>query len=262
MTTKNSTANAITRPRRRAFGHLTVLGTTSWAWLLVLALLGLAASFAALGRWQWQRAQTTGARIEQYAAASDQPALTAPPEDGAERYRLLEVHGRYEPRVQVLLDNRVHDGQAGYEILTAFRVAGVERRLIVNRGWIKADPDRRVLPDVAVAASPRALRGRIDALRRPGIALSGPAQEPRPGVLVASYPSAAAVAEYLGGPTFDYQVLLDAGEPDGYLREWSVDGPTPARHFAYAGQWLLLALGAAGVALVMGARLLRARGSQ
>ena len=123
----------------------------------------------------------TGARIEQYAAASDQPALTAPPEDGAQRYRLLECMGATNRSVQLLLDNRVHDGQAGYEILTAFRVAGVERRLIVNRGWIKADPDRRVLPDVAVAASPRALRGRIDALRRPGIALSGPAQEPRPG---------------------------------------------------------------------------------
>ena len=70
------------------------------------------------------------------------------------------------------------------------------------------------------------------------------------------------MAEYLGGPTFDYQVLLDAGEPDGYLRDWSVDGPTPSRHFAYAGQWLLLAIGAAGVALVMGARLLRRAGSQ
>ena len=238
------------------------MGGTYRAWLAVLGLLALAASFAALGFWQWQRADGARARIERHAAASEQPALTAPPEDGAQRYRLLEVQGRYEPQVQLLLDNRVHDGHAGYEVLTAFRVAGVERTLIVNRGWIRADPDRRVLPDVAVAASARALRGRIDLLPRPGIALSGPAQEPRAGVLVVSYPSAAAVAEYFGMPTFDYQVLLDAGEPDGYLRDWRIEGLTPARHRAYAGQWLLLAGGAAAVALVIGATQLASRRRQ
>ena len=132
----------------------------------------------------------------------------------------------------------------------------------MNRGWIKADPDRRVLPDVAVAATSRALRGRIAALPRPGLVLSGSAEQPRSGVLVVSYPSAAAAAEHLGGPTFDYQVLLDAGEPDGYLREWSVEGPTPVRHSHTPANGCCSQAARLGVALVMGARQLRARAAE
>jgi surfeit locus 1 family protein len=230
-------------------------------WFSMLGLLALAASFAALGLWQWQRAQSARAQIEQYAAASEQPPLTSPPDDRP-RYRLLDLQGQYEPELQLLLDNRVRGGRAGYEVLTPFRVAGVERRVLVNRGWIKADPDRRVLPDVAVAAAPRTLRGRIDALPRPGIVLSGPPPQTGAPVLVVSYPSAAAAAEYLGRPLFEYQVLLDGAESDGYLREWGVEQLPPARHLAYAGQWLLLSGGAAAVALVMGARSLRERASR
>jgi surfeit locus 1 family protein len=32
-------------------------------------------------------------------------------------------------------------------------------------------------------------------------------------------------------------VLLDPGEPNGYLRDWQAPGFSPQRHFAYAIQW-------------------------
>ena len=37
-------------------------------------------------------------------------------------------------------------------------------------------------------------------------------------------------------------VLLDAGEPDGYVRNWTAPGFPPMRHIAYAVQWFGLAL--------------------
>ena len=36
-------------------------------------------------------------------------------------------------------------------------------------------------------------------------------------------------------------VLLDAGEPDGYRRQWQAPGLPPMRHVAYAVQWFALA---------------------
>jgi len=36
-------------------------------------------------------------------------------------------------------------------------------------------------------------------------------------------------------------VLLDPGEPDGYLRQWQPPGFPPIRHIAYAVQWFSLA---------------------
>jgi surfeit locus 1 family protein len=61
----------------------------------------------------------------------------------------------------------------------------------------------------------------------------------------------------LGEPVHDYQVLLDAAEPDGYVRQWQAPGTAPERNLAYAGQWFALALGAVAAALVMAIRTVR-----
>jgi cytochrome oxidase assembly protein ShyY1 len=41
-------------------------------------------------------------------------------------------------------------------------------------------------------------------------------------------------------------VLLDPGEPDGYLRQWQPPGFPPVRHIAYAVQWFSLAAALVG----------------
>jgi surfeit locus 1 family protein len=37
-------------------------------------------------------------------------------------------------------------------------------------------------------------------------------------------------------------ILLDPGQPDGYLRNWSPPGLPPLRHLGYAVQWFALAV--------------------
>jgi surfeit locus 1 family protein len=226
----------------------------------IAALAALAALFVALGRWQWQRAAESRGQIEQFATAAREPALEAPPnhaDSDEARYRRLQVRGRYEPAVQFLLDNRVHAGVAGYEVLTPFRALGADRWLLVNRGWIRGNPDRSILPDVSVDVHERSVRGRVDTLPRPGLALdTGMAASSAAGVRVVSYPSAATLAVELDAPIFAYQVLLDADQADGYIRDWRVAGPLPERHTAYAGQWFLLA---ATAAILSGAVAIRSR---
>jgi len=244
-------------------GHCNVMrveGTAARV-VVIAVMLALAGVFFSLGRWQWQRAAESRALLERFASRAAEPALMQAADDSAIdalRYRRLRLRGSYESRVQFLLDNSVDGGEVGYQVLTPFRAVGTERWLLVNRGWVKADPDRRVLPDVPVDATLRDLSGRIDTLPRPGLVLadSSIARE-RQGVLVVSYPAAAQLAAYLGHATFGYQVLLDAMEPNGYRRDWQAAGLAPERHLAYAGQWFLFALGAAAVALVTGVRMMR-----
>ena len=63
--------------------------------------------------------------------------------------------------------------------------------------------------------------------------------------MVAAFPTRADIARLLGEsswtPATDL-VLLDAGEPDGYVRNWTAPGFPPMRHIAYAVQWFALAL--------------------
>jgi surfeit locus 1 family protein len=226
----------------------------------VVGLLALAALFAALGSWQWRRAGESRALAAQFAAGAAALPLTAAPLDldsAALRFRRVELRGEYVPERQFLLDNVVHDGVAGYQVLTPARLDGAW--LLVNRGWLPVG-DRRVLPDVAVDGEPRALRGRIERLPRPGLRLGASStDEPLAPLTVLSYPTSVELGARLGRDVYDYQLLLDAAEPDGYVREWRAPGIGAERHLMYAGQWLLLAVGAAAAAIGIAAKAARGR---
>jgi surfeit locus 1 family protein len=215
-------------------------------------MLLAAAAFAALGLWQLLRAEEARTRIDRFAAAAADVALEHAVDDAAAelyRYRRLELRGRYEPGFQVLLDQVVREGKTGYEVLTPFRTSDSSRWLLVNRGFVEAPADRRVLPDVDVDAEARTLAGRIDLLPRPGLVLgSSTVVERRAGLSRMLFPSAAEIASEIGHPVRDYQLLLDAREPDGFIREWRAAGAAPERHIAYAGQWFVFAVGAVAVA--------------
>jgi len=226
-------------------------------------LLAVAALCASLGTWQLRRADESRATLARFAAgATDVPLEALPPSlDEALRFRHVAARGELVADPQFLLDNMLHDGVAGYQVLTALRVPGSRARVLVNRGWIRADADRRVLPSVAVAVEPRSVMGRLERLPRPGLRLRTDAvSTPAHGAVVLQYPTAEELARLLGEPVLDYQLLLDADEPDGYVREWHAPGLPPERHLAYAGQWLALAVGAALAGIVIAFRTAR-RGS-
>jgi len=225
----------------------------------VLGLLVLAALFAWLGAWQFGRAETSRATIAQFASGAEDEALARLPltlDDDA-RFRRVEIDGEYVAQPQFLLDNMVHEGAAGFEVLTALRVAGTDERVLVNRGWVPAG-DRSVLPDVAVDAGVRTVTGRLERLPRPGMRLGEQAPDRGDAVAVLQYPTALELAQRLGAPVFDYEVLLEAAAEDGYVREWKAPGLAPERHLAYAGQWWVLSLGALAVAIVIAVKTARA----
>jgi surfeit locus 1 family protein len=238
------------------------MGKTGMAstYLAIIGLLALAALFATLGSWQLRRAETSRATLEQFASAAAGDALAALPSrlDEALRFRRIEVDGEYVGAPQFLLDNMLHDGVAGYHVLTAMRVRDRRERVLVNRGWVPAG-DRRVLPDVGVDSSPQRVTGRLQRLPRPALRLGDEdANESSAGpAIVLQYPTAAELALRLGEPLLDYQLLLDAGEPQGYVRDWRAPGTAPERHLSYAGQWLALAAGAFAAAIVWTVRMAR-----
>ena len=60
------------------------------------------------------------------------------------------------------------------------------------------------------------------------------------------YPTVAEVQAQFRRPMRPYQILLDPGEPGGYLRDWQPGGLTPQQHLAYSAQWFGL-----GVTLII-----------
>jgi surfeit locus 1 family protein len=234
-------------------------------WLAVTLLAAVAVLCTSLGYWQLGRAEQSRELSANLSAAESMPPLTRLPqvEPGAElgdlRFRGLQVEGRYAPERQFLIDGVVRNAVPGYYVLTPFMPVDARRWLIVNRGWVRADPDRSVLPEVAVGAGHRSIAGRIDRLPSPGLRL-GEERVPEladEAVQLLSYPTMTELEHRLGRPLQGYQLLLDPEAPQGFDRDWAAPALQPSRHIAYAGQWWLFAAIAAGAACAILWRRLR-----
>jgi surfeit locus 1 family protein len=212
-------------------------------WATVGLIVGCSL-FVWAGVWQLDR----GAQKRRLFAAFDAtlntelltlPATNSPATDS--RYRRIEISGEYDARHQILLDNMMHKGRSGYYVLTPLRTA--TNIILVNRGWVPADQNRLVLPDVSVTQGRHRVTGRLDLLPRPGVKLAPPAptaDAPWPRRLL--YPSVAEIGEHLGDRPYEFQVLLDADNADGFVRDWRPAVFGPERHLGYAVQWFGLAI--------------------
>jgi surfeit locus 1 family protein len=95
-----------------------------------------------------------------------------------------------------------------------------------------------------VSTQEREIKGRADELPRAGMQLGAQLPLALPYPVVANFPTHTEIAALLRESAWAQAanlVLLDPGEPDGYLRQWQPPGFPPIRHIAYAVQWFSLA---------------------
>jgi len=209
--------------------------------LLAIVLIALLVS---LGRWQLHRAAEKQVLFDSFAAAgaAAQPIDLQSPK--VARYSYVAAAGRYDETRQVLIDNMVEGERAGYFVITPFALQG-GGWVLVNRGWVPLGLSRAARPAIPVAGNLRTIRGRADNLPSPGIRLGVPAPLAPPYPVVAAYPTREDVAQLLKESNWAAAtdlILLDAGEPDGYVRNWTPPGFPPTHHIGYAVQWFGLAL--------------------
>jgi surfeit locus 1 family protein len=214
------------------------------SWPVTLGALVLCALFIRLGFWQWDRGNARQEQWAQFSRGADTAlALGARGLDAVPRFQRVTVAGQLDGEHQFLLDNRTHDGRAGYEVLTPLdRPDG--RIALVDRGWVPFTGSRKVLPEVTLASrGPVTVTGRADDLPSGGLAI-GKAAPPVEGgwPKVTSYPTMSELSAALARPLEPRLVLLDPREPDGYVRDWHPPGMQPIRHWSYAIQWWAFAV--------------------
>ena len=212
------------------------------------------AGLLALGFWQLERAESKKRLLEQRHAA-----ITLAPmpldvralrrlEAAVDRYRRVEVQGRFDGGRQFLLDNRRKHGVLGYYILTPLAL-GNNTFMLVARGFIAADinripPDISMPPEVPTLSSASDIKvsGSIDFPSR-GLVL-GPLAEPRPDPWPAVIQAfdAEEIGRLLRAEVLPAVLYAEGGG------SWNRDPVAPAirggfwRHRGYAFQWFALAL--------------------
>lgn len=114
-------------------------------WKSLLATALILPVLVALGFWQLSRADEKQALLEASEARRGQPAVDLATLAEFPNYQPVYALGQFDPHRYWLLDNRIRQGVFGYEIIGLFTLSD-GRTLLVERGWIAADPSRQRLP--------------------------------------------------------------------------------------------------------------------
>jgi surfeit locus 1 family protein len=223
----------------------------------------LIAALISLGRWQLRRAEEKRVLYDSFAAGTEATQVVDRSTPPVRRYQHIVTRGHYDQARQILIDNMVNGGRAGYFVITPFALEG-GGWVLVNRGWVPLGASRAARPFIDVAADTRQVRGRADHMPSPGIQMGTKAALAPPFPVVTSFPSRSDIAQLLHESSWTAAtdlVLLDAGEPDGFVRDWTAPGFAPMRHIAYAVQWFALALTLLVIYVITNLKRRSARGS-
>lgn len=208
----------------------------------ILAIAGVVLTFA-LGQWQTGRAAHKQALQQRLDELSRAPALAiaaAPLAAEEVLLRRVEVRGTFEDRYTVFLDNRIYKHQPGYYVATPLRInggTGAGRYVLVNRGWVAANPDRS-LPRVPAPAGEQ----RVD-----GIALEYSERFLELSTKIAD----GQVWQNLGLERYrqatrlelqPFVIQQEGAAADGLVRDWPRPDLKRNTHLAYAFQWYALTL--------------------
>jgi surfeit locus 1 family protein len=207
------------------------------------------AVFGAAGHWQQRRMhEKEGLRAQfDVAMSAAAVALAALPSDSdwsALRYRGIVATGEYDAHRQILIDNKVHGGRAGYDVVTPLKLAD-GRVVLVNRGWIAQGASRLTVPDVAPPEGNVILRGRLN-LPAAGyfeLGVEAPTGPVWQNLDPARFAAATGVAVLPA-------VVEEAPQPsiaDGLARDRQVPDFGIEKHWIYMMQWYAFA----GLAVVL-----------
>ena len=223
-----------------------------------LAVAILVPLFLYLGYWQLQRADEKRVLQAEYDAraagtvAMVERRLQRP--EALQFYRVV-AKGYYEPDRQILIDNRVHQGRAGYHVITPLRLLDSDVRLLVNRGWIPLGADRDHPPAIDTPSGPQKIMGVATVPADKYFTLGPPEPLDRGWRRVWQNMDLAQYAAAVPFPVQPVVVLLDPeSDAGGFTRDWSRLDAGIAVHQGYAFQWFMLAGALIAVYLFMSLR--------
>lgn len=188
-----------------------------------------------LGHWQWHKAELKTALRAGYDRAASLPSLAwgeVAGLGGTALYRRVRLHGEFAAGYQILLDNKVLHGRAGYQAVLPMRLAD-GGAVLVDRGWLAASGERSRLPTVAVPVGGQTVEGILVHAQGRYLELAAGGESGRlwQNLDLGRYRT------WFGGGLSDWLVLQTDPVQDGLVREWPVPDLGVARHRSYAVQW-------------------------
>ena len=195
--------------------------------------------FFSLGFWQIERGQAKTTILAEF-----EDNLSKTPtylNQESKRWDRVYVKGKWDSSKQILVDNVINRGIVGYKVLTPLRIIETNQLILVDRGWIKQNKFRDILPNIELVDGDEVISGILEypelglVLSEDLISKEWPKVSQTKNLEVIS-------KEY---DEFIYPMILLADPILKNSLEYIKITPTnmtPTKHYGYSAQWFLMFL--------------------
>ena len=195
--------------------------------------------FFSLGLWQIERGQAKTTILAEF-----EDNLSKTPtylNQESKRWDRVYVKGKWDSSKQILVDNVINRGVVGYKVLTPLRIIETNQLILVDRGWIKQNKFRDILPNIELVEGDEVISGILEypelglVLSEDLISKEWPKVSQTKNLEVIS-------KEY---DEFIYPMILLADPILKNSLEYIKITPTnmtPTKHYGYSAQWFLMFL--------------------
>ena len=195
--------------------------------------------FFSLGVWQIERGQSKAGILNEF---NDNLKKTPSNLDASsKKWDRVFVRGTWVNSKQILIDNTINRGIAGYKVITPLNIEGSDKTILVDRGWIKQNKYREVLPDISIEEKSETVSGILE-LPELGLVLSNDLvtlEWPK----ISQSKNFAILAEQFDMNLFPMILLADPINQKSleYIKITPTN-MTPTKHYGYSAQWFLMFL--------------------
>jgi surfeit locus 1 family protein len=192
-----------------------------------------------LGVWQIERGQAKSKILSAYEKAGDE--LPNKLSSGSFKWQRVVTKGYFDANNQVLLDNVINKGIAGYKVLTPLISEDTKKLLLVDRGWLPAGNDRGKLPKLDVSKDEVKIFGTLESPELGFVLSENLITDSSPKV--SQTKNIEVLQTAFNQELFPFILVAEPTLKDSleYIKITPTN-MTPAKHYGYAIQWFTMFL--------------------
>ena len=195
--------------------------------------------FFTLGLWQIERGQAKTNILNDFEKnLQEEPSYL---NQESQKWDRVYVEGEWVSSNQILIDNVINRGIAGYKVLTPLRISETDQLLLVDRGWIKQNRFRDQLPDIKLIEANEVVSGILE-IPELGLVLSEDLVS-KEWPKISQTKNLDVISNEFDEYVFPMILLADPTLKNSleYIKITPTN-MTPIKHYGYSGQWFLMFL--------------------
>ena len=195
--------------------------------------------FFSLGLWQIERGQAKTNILNDFEKnLQEEPSYL---NQESQKWDRVYVEGEWASSNQILIDNVINRGVAGYKVLTPLRMSETDQLILVDRGWIKQNRLRDQLPDIKLIEANEIVSGILE-IPELGLVLSEDLVS-KEWPKISQTKNLDVISNEFDEYVFPMILLADPTLKNSleYIKITPTN-MTPIKHYGYSGQWFLMFL--------------------